>query len=831
MNNEQVYLAALAGLLHDVGKFAQRAGWRSGKHTEVGGDFTAEYVPQKWREHLYPVMGHHDRPLRGRETKVVALADRLSAGERAEEQTAQPKQLLSIFCRLEADGKKAPEERYWPLKPLALKEDVIFPGAEISVDYTDLWAGFEQEAKMLRDAHTGSGDLPTYLESLLLLMQRYTWCVPSAYYRSVPDVSLYDHSRTTAALAACLHGIPETTTDALLQALADWHKARKEAERQGRDPQSVQSPAILEQTETALLVGGDLSGVQDFIYTITAKGAAKGLRGRSFYLELLTEAVVRFILRELGLPVTNLLYTGGGHFYLLAPLGAEEELKRIRADVSRKLLAHHLGDLYLALGWTRASAADFDRTRFGNKWGQVSQAMNRAKRQRFAELDDASLLVKKIFGPLGLGGDEELECQVCHYEGADVEIEHKGDEERERRICALCQSLEELGTDLREADYLLLGEVEPEEAGRAGYAEALRSFGLAVGFTRADGTPILYLPDDVQRATLLALRDLPDVAGVAARISQRRGYPVAPGTRYTVNVTPRQPNGDIATFDWLQEQSRGVKRLGVLRMDVDDLGDLLKWGMKENATLSRVASFNFALSLFFEGWVGELCRRANQKAGTDKVYAIYSGGDDLFIVGAWDVLPKLANEIRTDLQRFAAGHPDVHISGGLTLHAGKYPLYQAAHDAEKALDTAKDLERKDLERENGHKKDALNFLGLTIPWENFDSIWEEQKQLVRLVRPKEEGGLGVDRALLRTLLKLYTRFAEAVHKHGKPYWGPWMWQGAYTLKRMERRYKGEAREEIGHIRESLKLDKFRYIETLGPAARWAELLMRKEQTK
>lgn len=797
MNNEQVYLAALAGLLHDVGKFGQRAGWQSGTHIEVGGEFVRQYVPDQWREHLYPVMGHHDKPLQERDTKVVALADRLSAGERVEKQAAQPRQLLSIFCRLKADGKGSPDEQYWPLKPLALAEDVIFPAAEGDADYGDLWAGFERDAAVLRDEHAENGDLATYLESLLLLMQQYTWCIPSAYYRSLPDVSLYDHSRTTAALAACFAGFDEARLDDLLN------------RRRQDEP-------------VALLVGGDISGVQDFIYTITAKGAAKGLRGRSFYLQLLTEAVVRFILRELGLPVTNLLYTGGGHFYLLAPFGAEEELDEIRAQVSRKLLTHHLGDLYLALGWMRTSAADLDRTRFGQNWSQVSQAMSLAKRQRFAELDDAKTLTGRVFGPVGQGGDEKLECQVCHYEGADVEIEHQGDEEQERRICAFCKSLEKLGTDLRDADYLLLGEVEPEETERAGYAESLRSFGLAVGFTRADETPISYLSGKAQRATLLALRDLPDVSSVAGRISQKRGYPVAPGTRYTVNVTPRKHNGDIATFDWLQKQSRGAKRLGVLRMDVDDLGDLFRWGLGDNATLSRVSTLSSALALFFEGWVGQLCRQVNQQ-GRDKVYAIYSGGDDLFIVGAWDVLPGLAHTIRQDLKRFAAGNPAVHISGGLTLHAGKYPLYQAARDAEDALDAAKDLERS-----NGHKKDAFNFLGLTIPWENFDGIREEQEQLMGLVASEKEGDLGVDRALLRTLLKLYTRFAEAVHKHGKPYWGPWMWLEAYTLKRMEGRYKGEAQEEIKRIRESLKLDKFRYIETLGPAARWAELLTRKE---
>ena len=801
MNEQRVYLAALAGLLHDVGKLAQRASWQRGKHAEVGGEFVRQYVPAQWREHLYPVMGHHDHPLQGHATKAVALADRLSAAEREDTGQSGDRQLISIFCQVGKEDQR-PKKQFWPLKPLALSDDALFPGDALPKEseddaYSVLWNGFVGAIQALP-----SGDLPTYLEGLYYAFRRFTWCVPGAFYRSVPDVSLFDHSRTTAALAACLIGLDEPTLDNLLPT---------NSERR-------QDPLVL-------LVGGDVSGVQNFIYTITAKGAAKGLRGRSFYLELLTEAVARFVLRELGLPITNLLYASGGHFYLLAALGAEEELEKVRAKVTHKLLAHHGGDLYLALGWTDATANDFDRERFGARWQAVSRAMNEAKRQRFAELDDAALLIDQVFGPLGRGGGDESECQVCHYDGL-VEIEHEGDEEKERRICAFCRSLEDLGTDLRDAAYLLLGEVEPQDADRASYSTALAALGMAAGFTTADGRPVLRLPNTTQRATLLAMRDLSNVAEIAARISQNRGYPVAPGIRYTVNVTPRKGES-IATFEDLKEAAQGVKRLGVLRMDVDDLGDLFRWGMQD-ATISRVASLSFALSLFFEGWVGELCHLANQEAETDKVYAIYSGGDDLFIVGAWDALPGLANRIRKDLTRFAAHNPDVHLSGGLTLHAGKYPLYQSARDAENALDAAKDLVRLD-ERE--HKKDAFNFLELTIPWENFDGIREEQEQLMRLVASEKEGGLGVDRALLRTLLRLYARFADAVHEHGKPHWGPWLWRGAYTLKRMGDRYKGDAREEIKRVRESLKQDNFRYIETLGPAVRWAELLTRKEQEK
>ncbi len=89
-SGQKVYWIGLAGLLHDIGKFAQRAGWIKRTHTEVGGEFVRRFVPQPWREHLYPVMGHHDTPLQGYETKVVALADRLSAGERERTEETQP---------------------------------------------------------------------------------------------------------------------------------------------------------------------------------------------------------------------------------------------------------------------------------------------------------------------------------------------------------------------------------------------------------------------------------------------------------------------------------------------------------------------------------------------------------------------------------------------------------------------------------------------------------------------------------------------------------------------------------------------------------------------
>ncbi len=850
---DAIYSVALAGLLHDIGKFAQRAGWMKGAHPEVGGEFVRQLVPQAWREGLYPVMGHHDKPLQGYETKLVALADRLSAGERIPQEEEQPPFLRSIFCSLTADGQQTPRVLYWLLQPLRMNEKAIFPRDPADLppaedDYRHLWKGFENGARLLMEAHQGNGSLPVYLESLLLLLQQYTWCVPSAYYRSMPDVSLYDHSRITAGLAACLLEKNEAALDGMLSALEDWFRARQKDE-------SAPAPAILEETKVALLVGGDISGVQDFIYTITARGATSALRGRSFYLQLLTEAVARYVLRRLGLPTTNLIYQGGGHFYLLARPADPDRLEEVRREVSRVLLAHHRGDLYLALEAVPLTAADFYDGRISGQWEKLGQALRQAKQRRFAELG-AELV--DLFRPEGHGGNEEMECQVCGREHPDTEEEK---EDTRTRKCPPCRSYEDLGEDLRQARYLWMAQVEPAASGKlpkvtpGGWEEVLAAFGIRAGAVE----DIRKVPDTGGPRWILALKD-------DAMDGLRPDAHTVVGRRLLVNVTPiltekeyqelrgKVPDlpvpGSVKPFSVMAYQSRGIRRLGVLRMDVDNLGKLFSEGLGNQATLSRVAALSFAISLFFEGWVEVLAERLGKdKQGRDHLYSIYSGGDDLFFVGSWDAVAELARAIRADLSRFAAGHPGIHASAGIALVGGKYPLYQAAEDASRAEKQAKALRWWD---DNGkrHTKNAISFLGQAVPWQRFgtEACEKENRQTVHglahlLDHLTASGGdgKGAPKALLQMLIRLqeqYQEVAEARTRVGEDrnrarepqvYYGPWMWRGYYFLRRMARRLEREQPEAgkvVNDLAQSLHGENFRAIEWIGLAARWAELLGR-----
>lgn len=301
----------LAALLHDIGKFWQRTGQRHGPgydqgdygehgaHAKWSADFVERFLPAEWKTAVATVLFHH-KP-RDLATKVVTAADWLSSGERddADVHAGQhTSQLRSLFSRLtlHVDETPAPAHHY-ALAPLSPASEAIFPReaplseSERRDAYRRLWDGFAAEL-----ARVPRGDPDAYLETLYYLLQKYTWCVPSAFYRSVPDVSLFDHARTTAAIAAAL--LKSEIDEAELDALLARESAAWRAER-------------------LMLLGADITRIQAFLYAITAKGAGRGLRGRSFYLQLVAEAIARWVLRQLGLPPTNLLYVGGGRFYLL----------------------------------------------------------------------------------------------------------------------------------------------------------------------------------------------------------------------------------------------------------------------------------------------------------------------------------------------------------------------------------------------------------------------------------------------------------------------------------------------------------------------------------
>jgi CRISPR-associated protein Csm1 len=800
------HLAALSGLLHDIGKFWQRAEKRgvheayrdfdrtdygvNGAHATFSAAFVEQFVPAPFRQISAAILFHHNP--QDEHARRLALADRLAAAnERQKSMDQHPKALISVFSTI---GATQTERHYVPLHSLKLTSAALFPTTNANAgekEYQALWKEFTHQAQQLSQ----ETDLATYVEALQGLMQRYCWCIPSG---SEPDVSLYDHSRVTAALAACLNHTDDTVVKRLL---GSWDK-----------------------TPIATFVEGDLSGIQRFIYTIPANGAARQLRARSLYLQLLTDAIARFILRQFDIPPTNLIYSGGGRFYLLLP--ANTDLQPVREQIDELLLKHHDGDLYIALGQAELAAQDFMPERFQQKWSEVGQSIAQNKRRRFGQMSPADIF-NRVFEPRGYYGDHE-------FSKRRDDRENPVDEEDWEPYSVFGSSLDTFGRTLPRANFILLGEVKPQEREPGSFQAVLNELGTSVILLDDEGQ--WKRPDrigslELDRAIVMGMQQAPD-EGILAIARQHFNCPVAGRIRYTVNVIPEKSDGSTADFTELQQSSKGLKRIGVLRMDVDDLGRLFASGFhgtddKSRASLARVASLSFALSLYFEGYVGELCRRMNEKYRQEDeieaVYAVYSGGDDLFIVGRWDVLPELADQIRTGFGNYACNNPEVHISAGITLHGGKYPLYRAAEEASDALDSAKSLPG----------KDGICFLGQPLKWRQWEDVLVFRDELLDLTSTGN-----VKRSLIQTLLQLHTDYVTALQETRKTRtgeqqlaYGPWLWRSAYQFTRIAERSGADKKrkEHIQRLHEGLKKDNFKGIALAGITARWVDALTRKER--
>lgn len=800
------HLAALSGLLHDIGKFWQRAEKRgvhdayrgfdkkdygaNGAHATFSAAFVQQFVPESFRQIATAILFHHNP--QDEHARRLALADRLAAAnERQKSPDQHPKALISVFSTI---GAIRTERQYVPLHSLQLTQSALFPAKNAVAgdkEYQALWREFSQQAQKL----SGETDLTTYVEVLQGLVQRYCWCIPSAYYGSEPDISLYDHGRITAAVAACLTRVEDET---LVRLLKGW-----------------------DNTPVATFVEGDISGIQRFIYTVPASGAARQLRARSLYLQLLTDAIARFILKQFDMPVTNLIYSGGGRFYLLLPSNAD--LRPVRERLDDVLLRHHDGDLYLALGQTELTAQDFTPEEFQQKWGDVGQSTAQNKRRRFGQMPPADLF-GRVFEPRGYYGDHEFSRRRADRETlADDESRTSGSD--------LGESLGEFGRALPQADFILFGEAQPQEQQPGSFQAVLTELGTVVTLLDSSGKQIFPERGKLRqqdRAVVMGMRQAPD-EGILAAVRRHFNCPIAGRIRYTVNVIPEKSDGSTADFTELQQSSKGLKRIGVLRMDVDDLGQLFASGFrgldgKSRASLARVASLSFALSLYFEGYVGELCRKMNEKYGQEDeieaVYTVYSGGDDLFIVGRWDALPELAAQIREHFGEYACDNPEVHISAGITLHGGKYPLYRAAEEASDALDSAKSLPG----------KDGICFLGQPLKWRQWADVLTLRDELLDLT---DTGN--AKRNLIQTLLQLHADYETALQESRKTRtgeqqlaYGPWLWRSAYQFTRIAER-SGAAKERIQRLHDGLKKDNFKGIALAGITARWVDALTRKER--
>ncbi|MCY7352119.1 MAG: type III-A CRISPR-associated protein Cas10/Csm1, partial [Cytophagaceae bacterium] len=448
--------------------------------------------------------------------------------------------------------------------------------AESATDqYVSLWQAFTQEVAQLPRQSFGS-----LADSLLYLLEKYTVTVPSST-QHLPDVSLYDHLKSTAALALCLHDYLE--------------------ERNGLTKLDLTAT-----DQPFLLIGGDLSGIQAYIYDIIGKNAAKNLKGRSFYLQLLVDSIVQRLVDGLGLYRANIVYSSGGGFYLLAPNTQKihAELAKLRQEISEKLRDEQGLKLYMALDCEPVSQGQVFGKKINEVWTNLSKRLSARKRNRFADFMVKEAGYQHFFEPSEVGGESRGTRDAItgeEFVGGETRFQLDPGEEDSPEVTQTTFNQVRLGKALRQrVEYQVMTKKavpywEPtyELGQRSDLHFNPLNLGYCTYFLNEQTLAKLRnkLRGSVDDATILSVNkpEMTDLDLSGNR--QTQGF-----TFYGGNDTPRATTpgdddektaGSVLYFEELAGDV-SLKRLGILRMDVDNLGYIFKEGFTDQKrTFSR----------------------------------------------------------------------------------------------------------------------------------------------------------------------------------------------------------------------------------------------------
>lgn len=714
----------IGSLLHDVGKVVFRQSGRQEGHSQSGYEFLREEARIEDRDILDIVRFHHGEP-RGQAdlaedslAYITAIANRIAtAADKkgqggSDEPFAQSMPLQSIFNRL---NRNEGDMSYLP-GILEGKGDVRYPVKEkTKLDQAFYEKVKDNMIKGLRNCDTSRESIQTLLE----LLEANLSYVPAITGRET-DISLFDHLKLTAALAACI--------------LRDMEER---GERDYRDRLLVHEKEFYDE-KAFLLYSMDVSGIQAFIYTITSKNALKTLRTRSFYLEIMMEHMIDCLLQEIGLSRVNLIYSGGGHCYMLLP--ATEKTKTA-VDSYMDRLNHWLMEsfdisLYVAWGYAACSANELGNVPQGS-YGQIFQRvgeMTGGRKSHRYSAEDIRRLNSRAYT------DVTRECVVCKKLSS---VDEEG-------TCPLCRAIRCFSGNILYDDIFIISRTQGEDA--------------------------LPLPGDYW-LTAGGMEDFEkarrqDGSFVRAYSKNRR---VGHGA-------VRLWIGDYTTgktFADYAAEAEGIERIAIIRADVDNLGQAFVSGFENPknqnryVTLSRTAALSRQLSLFFKLHMNEILSKSSyklQEGGMHprNVTICYSGGDDLFIVGSWNEVIEMAVDIRRDFERYTQG--TLTFSAGIGIYGESYPISAIASEVAELEDASKALPGKNAVtifpdgRSHTVKSPAGGMISVedgTYGWREFEQcvIEEKYRQIYRFFQISEERGMN----FLYNLLELIRNRGDKIN--------------------------------------------------------------------
>lgn len=693
MTQENVKLA-IGALLHDIGKLLYR--YNDGRnHSRSGYEYLKDVVHIEDRKILEQVLYHHASLLKNARIEnnslayITYIADNIaSASDRRKTQEEEPgfdreMSLQSIFNLLNCNDEKL------CYSAEQLNKTINYP-TSVSTGFDEVFYG-----KIVNEIENNLRGITwdnNYLNSMLEVLEVQLSYIPSSTMKSeVADISLYDHVKLTAAIAASIKEWLDENN------ISDYKETL------------FKGASGFYDKKVFLLFSMDMSGIQDFIYTIASKNALRMLRSRSFYLEIFMENLIDELLDYIGMSRANLIYSGGGHAYIIT--ANTENIKQKIAEFELKINEWMLDEfktaLFLGCGYAECSANELHNEPEGTYrqiFKNVSKMISQKKMKRYS----AAQIIK-----LNSTGkkDGTRECRVCRRASKLLEDDD---------ICSVCNAMIDMSQNILYKGFYIVTENPNDKTA------------LPLPFGR-------YLVADNRKELLEKMKQ--DDSSYIRAYTKNKSYT---GFKVVKNLWV----GDYTlgdSFEELAKKSEGINRIAVFRADVDNLGDAFvngfaskKYGEKY-MTISRTATFSRKMSMFFKYHInyilenGEfyIADKKEEERGKRNATIVYSGGDDVFVVGSWDDVVGFAVDLQKSLKEFS--QDTLTISGGIGIYPAKYPINNMARLTGELEECSKKYRNEVTKQEKNaitlftppQEKSGNNSLSLTqdmtFSWKDFEN--------------------------------------------------------------------------------------------------------------
>ena len=748
--------------------------------------------------------------------------------------------LMNIFEKVYPPETK--QANYFHLKPLSITGDHFFPTNAPKGTLSEIKAGFLDEyQKIPKDS----------LDTLYYLLKKHLSFVPVNVDK--PYINVFEFLKLRSAFAQCLydynHHQSENTDDHL----------------------------------QFLMLCIDISGIQKFIYDIASNKAAKSLKGRSFYLQLLMDSLIQRVTHDtqvagFNTSIGHTIYASGGKAYLLLPNCEEVQKCVVRLEKEAETNAYdiHAESLYIlmdcvAFGYTNPQGQEKSTMKVGeadqelikNKkgpdntleiadlWTVLGDKTGQKKQKKYQDL----LLnrFEHFFGDqndegqqvgIGIGydfGNEDGKVKTCAVTGRIIQPKNPGESLDPKKYTL------NPNDPIQDRVWVL-----PEVKQQAELGEKLKStkfYATYQGNKTLSKKAQFYTIDPIDLQVFNYLKNEDDFVEEYDRVGSfkslqytllRRinhldflntikeketayGFTFYGGNTQALKVNDKgekieKDYSDLAGFNDTTE-GKGFHRLGVLRMDVDGLGGLFandmrtKVGRESLQNFPAYAMVSSLLDTFYSGYLNTL-----RNEYRDWINILYSGGDDVFAIGRWDLILDFAHDIQRAFQAYVGPH--LTLSAGVALITPKFPISKGADMAGDAESQAKQF-KYSMENDKGEivskEKNAIAFFGEVIGWhQEFEKVKNIRDQLIEFD--------GVISASFRQKL---IRFQATKNKHVianrlntnanvQPDLS-YKWQSAYFISQLARQLNGQnnkAHATLLNFKEDLHRSEENYLKTL-----------------